>query len=438
MVLRNYKSIATADVPLSRVSFLVGPNGSGKSNFLDALRFVAESLRSTMDHAIHERGGVNEVQRRSEGDPNDCGIRLDFRSKHFQGHYAFTVGAKKGGAYEISEEKCAISLLNGNPSLSYYHVQGGDVQKSTLQAPPRAHPRRLYLVATSGIKPFSQVYDAFVGMGFYNLVPEVIRSLQPPGPGTLLARDGGNAASVLANLAARSPMFKERIEDYLGRIVPGVVRVDRKVLSNRETLEFHQKVKGANAPWRFGATNMSDGTLRALGVLLALFQNGRSAVALEQPLVEIEEPELALHPALCDTAREASQHSQVLVSSHSADLGQPLVGIEEPELALHPAAAGVLLDALREASQHSQVLVSSHSADLLDNVDASKESVLAVLAEHGITRIGPLDEAGRSALRKGLFTAGELLRVDQLIPDPNSANLSPQAPSLFESGNMAG
>ena len=395
-MLRNYKSIAAADVPLSQVSFLVGPNGSGKSNFLDALRFVAESLRSTMDHAIHERGGVNEVRRQSRGHPNHFGIHLKFRSKHFRGHYAFIVGAKAGGAYEIRKEECTVQLLDSNPSHSYYRVQGGDVQ-SSLQTPPRAHPLRLYLVATSGIEPFGQVYDAFAGMGFYNLVPEVIRSLQPPGPGAFLARDGENAASVLANLAARSPMFKERIEDYLGRIVPGVVRVNRKMLSNRETLEFHQKVKGAEDPWRFGATNMSDGTLRSLGVLLALFQNGRSG----------------------------------------PDFGQPLVGIEEPELALHPAAAGVLLDALREASQHSQVLVSSHSADLLDNVDASKESVLAVLAEDGVTRIGPLDEAGRSALREGLFTAGELLRADQLIPDPNSTSPFRQL-TLFGFGDVAG
>lgn len=45
VVLRNYKSIAAADVYPSQVSFLVGPNGAGKSNVLDALRFVAESLR---------------------------------------------------------------------------------------------------------------------------------------------------------------------------------------------------------------------------------------------------------------------------------------------------------------------------------------------------------------------------------------------------------
>lgn len=400
VVLRNYKSIAAADVSPAQVSFLVGPNGSGKSNFLDALRFVADSLRSTMDNAIHERGGINEVRRRSTGHPNHFGIRIDFRSARFQGRYAFTVGSKAGGDYEIREEECYINTfddldvsrrLSLRPTYDHYSVKNSKIQQNTLQVPPRAHPRRLYLVAVSGIEPFRQLYDAFLAMGFYNLIPEIIRDLQPPGPGDLLARDGRNAAGVLANLAARSPMFKKRIEDYLGRIVPGVIGVDRVVARDRETLEFDQDVKGAQHPWRFGATNMSDGTLRALGVLLALFQSGRDGFGL----------------------------------------AQPFIGIEEPELALHPAATAVLLDALREAAQHSQVLVTSHSADLLDNVETSDDSVLAVVAEDGVTRIGPLDGAGRLALKEGLFTAGELLRVDQLIPDPDSTNLQPQQLPLF-------
>ena len=61
-------------------------------------------------------------------------------------------------------------------------------------------------------------------------------------------------------------------------------------------------------------------------------------------------------------------------------------------------------------------MVTSHSADLLDNDTIPESAILAVLSEHAETRIGPLDEAGRSALRDHLFTAGELLRMDQLRP----------------------
>ncbi|MCY4452121.1 MAG: AAA family ATPase [Immundisolibacterales bacterium] len=65
VALRNYKSIATCNVSLAPLTILVGQNGAGKSNFLDALRFTAQALRFSLDHAVRERGGINEVRRRS-------------------------------------------------------------------------------------------------------------------------------------------------------------------------------------------------------------------------------------------------------------------------------------------------------------------------------------------------------------------------------------
>jgi predicted ATPase len=99
---------------------------------------------------------------------------------------------------------------------------------------------------------------------------------------------------------------------------------------------------------------MSDGTVRALGILVALFQSGNGA----GPRVR-------------------------------------LVGIEEPEIALHPAAAGLLLNGLREASQNKQVIVTSHSPDLLDDEGLDPKSILAVYAEGGSTHVAPLDQMGR-------------------------------------------
>ena len=77
VVLKNYKSIAACDIVLGPLTFLVGPNGSGKSNFLDALRLVADSLRTSLDHALRERGGIKEVRRRSGGHPTHFGMRLE-------------------------------------------------------------------------------------------------------------------------------------------------------------------------------------------------------------------------------------------------------------------------------------------------------------------------------------------------------------------------
>jgi AAA domain, putative AbiEii toxin, Type IV TA system len=109
----------------------------------------------------------------------------------------------------------------------------------------------------------------------------------------------------------------------------------------------------------------------------------------------------------------------------------PLVGIEEPEIALHPAAAGVLRDCLRDACRNTQVLVTSHSPDLLDDAEILDEEILPVIAEQGETKIAPVDEAGRSAIRERLYTPGELLRLDQLRPEVAIVQGALSMPSLF-------
>ena len=70
VVIRNYKSIGACNVRLGPLSILVGPNGSGKSNFVDALRFITDALRYSLDHALRDRGGIHEVRRRSSGQSN--------------------------------------------------------------------------------------------------------------------------------------------------------------------------------------------------------------------------------------------------------------------------------------------------------------------------------------------------------------------------------
>lgn len=379
VVMKNYKSIEACDVQLCSLTFLVGANGSGKSNFVDGLRFVSDALRSSLDHALRDRGGINEVRRRSAGHPTHFSIRLDLSIADQKGHYAFSVGAKKNGGFEVQVEECAIGP-------SFYKVESGSVRRSTHKQLPPATPDRLFLVVAAGIPEFRAVYDALSGMGFYSLNPEEIRELQPPDPGDLLRRDGSNLASVLGQLASNAPETKRRIEEYLEKVVPGIVGVERKNVGPKETLEFLQMVAGAQKPWRFFATNMSDGTLRALGVLAAIFQTRNGASV-------------------------------------------PLVGLEEPELALHPAAAGVLRDGLRDASSRTQLLVTSHSADLLDDEELTPETILAVSAKAGVTVVGPVSGKGLSVLREHLYTAGELLRLDQLEPNPLAA---PSNPTLFD------
>jgi predicted ATPase len=250
--------------------------------------------------------------------------------------------------------------------------------KTSVKPAPATLPDRLFLVAASGIPEFRPVFDALSRIEVYNLNPREIASMQKPDPGDILRRDGSNAASVLQQF---SPDARERVRFNLARIVPGISDAETKTLGSQETIEFRQTVKGQGHPWRFLASAMSDGTLRGFGILLAVFQAASARPGNTPPL---------------------------------------LIGLEEPEIALHPAAASALLSALREGAQHCQILVTSHSPDLLDNADIPTEALLAVDNQDGLTRIGRIDEAGRTMLRDKLFTPGELLRQNQLAPDRNT------------------
>jgi len=389
VVLKNYRSIAACDVELNELTFLVGPNGSGKSNFIDALRLTTEALQGPLEIALQNRDGIQEVRRRSArgGHPTHLGVRLHFRLPGGRdGIYRYEIGARAGGGFVVQVEECSLGDAR-------YVVRAGVVESMTESVSPPAVDDRLYLAVAAALPPFKDVYDSLKRMGYYSIDPARIREPQKPDAGEILSRDGRNLASVLKRLAkAQNGLtgVKQRIEAYLSQVMPGLERVEIKSTGPHETLEFMQRVVSQASPLRFYPGNMSDGTLRALGNLVALFQSGRS--------------------------------------SHV-----PLVAIEEPEVALHPAAAGVLLDALHEASDRIQVLVTSHSPELLDNENLEDRQILAVAATDGRTEIGPIDRAGREALSERLYTAGELLKLNQLRPEPGAFERAEQAQrNLFD------
>lgn len=295
VVLNNYKSIKACFVKPGPLTFLVGPNGAGKSNFLDALRLVTESLNTSLEYALRERGGINEVRRCSSGHPPHFDIRLEWHlPSGTRGMYAFRVGSRPRGGFDIQQEECRI-FAEGDLSESYFKVASGILKNSNFKVAPTASSDRLYLVAAAGLPPFRPLYDALSHMGFYNFNPDEIRELQSPDPGEVLKRDGSNLASVLSVLEKEHEHAHERISEFLSKVVPGIKGLEIRHVGKKATLEFRQQVGTNRDPWRFMAENMPDGTLPALGVLTALFQSSNSS-ATSVPFVGIEEPEIAVHP----------------------------------------------------------------------------------------------------------------------------------------------
>lgn len=334
---------------------------------------------------------MQSVRERSGGHPTHFGIQLSLNLAEGRGaEYGFHVRAEKNGGFSVQSEKCRVHpkpLVDASPH--HFRVEKGKLLASSPSLHSSVEPDRLFLTAVSAVPEFREIFQGLTRMGFYNLNPDRIRALQDPDPGRRLARDGRNVASVLRELRRVDPEARESVVEYLRQIVPGLESVDPKTLGPKETIEFRQTVD-RKEPWRFLAGEMSDGTLRALGVLVAVFQrsNGESSL--------------------------------------------PLVGIEEPELAIHPGAAEILAEALVDASRSTQVLLTTHSPDFLDHEGFSTAALLSVERKRGGTIVAPVDEASRSALRDRLYSAGELLRMGQLEPDAKAAASLARERDLFD------
>ncbi len=387
VILRNYMSIRECNVPLGPLTLLVGPNGAGKSNFLDALRFVAESLRNSLQHAFDNRGGPFNVLSRLGTDPSRFEIHLQLHLRDTQtASFRFVVLTKLPVGFVVEEEECEIQL-EGRTTAAYT-VRYGEVMDASFEPRPAVPPDRLYLMIASSFPEFRELYDLLAGVLFYKINPERVRE-EPFLSGDTLRTDGAGLGTVLRRIANARPELKERIHEYARAILPALdeIKVESlgemaqrldaphaKQMEDMEKYFLRFVVRAGDDLVHFSAQNMSDGTLHALGVLVALFQ--------------------------C-----ADQPPQRKVS---------LVGIEEPEATVHPAAAGVLFDALQEAAHFIQVVATTHSAELLDIKDLDPDSLLIVDMVDGQTVIGPADEATKSIMRDRLATAGELLRDRQL------------------------
>ena len=382
----NYKSLASVVVELGPFNVLVGPNGAGKSNFVDALRFVSDCLRDSVAQALRSRGNIGVVRRHSRGHPTNIGFRLLIQSPEVGfAEYAFELKAEQQARFAVKKERCVIQRQLLGPQYKY-EVENGVFTHPVPDIRPRIESDTLALPILSALEEFRPLHNFLTGMHFYALSPERIRELQEPDPGLVLNRDGSNAAAVLREIARQRPKDYDRLCRLLSKVVPGTTRAEYFPQGQIETIRFKQDV-GDTAPWNFSALNMSDGTLRVLGILLAVYQVSQSS----------------------------------------------FIAIEEPEATIHPGALEILVDILRDGARRSQTLITTHSPDILDNKDIKDDELRLVTSEKGMTKVAPLAEKSRGIIRDHLYTAGELLRMSELSPDIKREEELARQLSLFGS-----
>ena len=370
--LSNYRSFRSEKVEFSNPTFLVGQNGAGKTNFVDAISFISDVMALQLASAFRLHGGFESVTHRT-ANGRHAAIAFSLVLDHLDDHvaraeYDLIVRRRREYELEVWREECVIKGADGSTTMFKRQVPksgekplrwSGDIDQPNLTRSTLALP-------LIGDYRFAPVFEFLSNMRVYRINPSRLRSDRERYDDIELEEDGRNAASVLRYIQRQSPEDWEEICELLASAVPGLAEVQASRRYGRLALEFLLDVIGGKA--RFDASDMSDGTLRLLGILLAAYQR----------------------PA------------------------PSLMVVEEPEASIHPGALGVILDVLRDAGRSSQVVVTTHSPETLDAKWIRDHHLRLVSWDEGGTRVDAMSPSVKEAMEQQLFGAGELLRSNAL------------------------
>ena len=271
--LKGFRSLSSAVLEFDNPTFLVGQNGAGKSNIVDAFSFLSEAMASPLMAVFDSRGGLDSVghQSASRKRPSNMGLRVELENldgETRRATYAFELRGLKSYGFEVVREQCSVRRRGG--SCNWFDRSHGVFRSNTDSLQPALEANALALPLVGGDKRFFSVFRFLTMMRVYRIEPAVLREMQDLSIGVQLRSDGRNAANVWREIEWGSPDNWQMIRDLAKKIVPGVIDIRPKVYGDKWSLELTQK--GADAKQvAFEARNMSDGTLRALGLLAAVF-----------------------------------------------------------------------------------------------------------------------------------------------------------------------
>lgn len=320
-------------LPLSALNVLIGPNGSGKSNLVEALS-VLRAVPRDLPLPIRQGGGVKDWLWRDEGAGSEAarieivlseGQLATVGSRTMAVRYRLIFGAE-GGSFTVLDERVEHEAPDSGKAKPYFYF-GYENGRPMLNA--KRGSRELQ---RADIDPTQSILSQRRDPEEY---PELTRLADLLGRiliyrswqfGPDAAVRGGCRADVRTdtlsesfdNLPARllvlmgSPTLKRRLLELLDELAPGFN--DLNVVPEGGSLQLYLTEGRRSVP----AHRLSDGTLRYLCLLAILLDAGSA------PLVVIEEPELGLHPDVLPTLRdlmvEASQRTQLIVTTHSTQL----------------------------------------------------------------------------------------------------------------------
>lgn len=327
--LRRFRAFENARLILDDFTVVVGRNGSGKSTLMEAFDFLQDAVSHSVLTALERRGGINSIihrpssrrrrdtvsttSRETRTTSTDVEVVIDIQLPVTNVLYGFTLAPSRSR----SEFQVKRETLKTYPrgSFSFYR-EGRDFESQIRGTNPRVGREALVLpLVAEHERVWKMTLDVLANLLVYGFSPQDMQSEPRIGSQQALARDGSNLGDVLRRLD-RDKSEMDWIIRHLESVTRGINKVEAGASAGRRLVNFFQQTGERES--RFVASDMSNGTLHSLGVLVALRQKPVPS------LVFVDEIEASIHTAalsaLMDAANVSSkERCQVIISSHSTD-----------------------------------------------------------------------------------------------------------------------
>lgn len=321
---RNFRALQNVDFKdLQPMTVLLGPNGSGKSTVFDVFAFLAECFESGLRRAWDRRGRARELMTRGSSGPLTIEIKYRERPKSPLITYHLSVEETHGRPV-ITHEWLRWKRKPYGAPFRFLENRRGEGQAVSGEMPDEEDQRvdialsSPDLLAVNALGQFREhprvgaLRTFITGWHVSYLSADSTRGQPEAGPQERLTRSGDNLANVVQYLEEQQPRQLERIFSGLRERVPRIERVLADTMLDGRLL---LQIKDAPFDRPVLARFASDGTLKMLAYLVLLYDPE------PPPFIGIEEPENYLHPrlltGLAEECRAASEHTQLLVTTHS-------------------------------------------------------------------------------------------------------------------------
>jgi predicted ATPase len=318
---QHYKSLFDTEIDLEPLTVFIGPNGSGKSNICEALAILSDFLQRLVENGDH--GGYIEdffpISLMSVGKNKNSNIE----SKFWHGELNYLT-------FEVSPKPVSSILNTKNLSASFYFIDqcmslkisNSNSDIASEISDPYSPNLRNHLISNGYLE--SAVKDSLKKVRIYDFSPgDLSKNLTSASPTTqsmasVMERTGQGIAYALVDILHANRKGFDELEERLTNLVPNIKRI-LLPRSNSQTfsLELTDKYSDHHIP----ASEISDGTLRILAFLTALYQEDTPSI------ICFEEIENGVHPWLLHKMMEllkivstegiTGKPVQVLITTHS-------------------------------------------------------------------------------------------------------------------------